>query len=79
MPKLKASILKEMKIKASAKAIEILNSWEVDTVVQLHDLSVTLKLNDGAEIYTKEPRIDLIFDEIEKCGETCENIWKITE
>ena len=61
------------------EAIEILNSGEVVTVVQLHSLEVTLELSNGARITTTEPIIDAIFDEVAKCGSTCQGIVLATE
>ena len=61
------------------EAIEILNSGEVVTVVQLHSLEVTLELSNGTRITTTEPQIDDIFDEVEKCGSPCRGIVLVTE
>ena len=55
-------------------AVEILYSGEVETVIQLHNLTVTLLLKDGTEIKTIEPVIDAIFEEVDKCGQPCDNI-----
>ena len=60
-------------------AVDILNRGEVDTVVQLHNLTVTLLLKDGTEIKTIEPVIDAIFEEVDKCGQPCDNIALATE
>ncbi len=60
-------------------AVEILNSGKVETVVQLHNLEVTLVLIDGTSINTVEPIIDAIFEEVDKCGQPCENILLATE
>lgn len=60
-------------------AIEILNSGEVEMVAQLHSLDVTLTLKDGTEIHTVEPTIDAIFQEVEKCGQACNQIMLATE
>jgi hypothetical protein len=61
------------------EAIEILNSGDVVTVVQLHSLEVTLELANGSRITTTEPHIDDIFDEVEKCGSPCQGIVLVTE
>jgi hypothetical protein len=61
------------------EAIEILNSGDVVTVVQLHSLKVTLELKDGSRITTTEPRIDDIFWEVEQCGSPCQGIILATE
>ncbi len=60
-------------------AVEILNLGDVKTVFQLHNLEVTLVMNDGNEIHTIEPVIDAIFDEVNKCGAPCGNIVLATE
>ena len=60
-------------------AIEILNSGDVEMVVQLHSLDVYLTLKDGSEIKTVEPTIDAIFMEVEKCGQACYKIVLATE
>jgi hypothetical protein len=60
-------------------AVEILNTGEVEMVVQLHSLDVMLTMKDGSEIHTVEPTIDAIFDEIERCGEPCSQIALTTE
>lgn len=60
-------------------AVEILNSGNVEMVVQLHSLDVTLTMEDGSEIHTVEPQIDAIFAEIEQCGDPCSDIIVATE
>jgi hypothetical protein len=60
-------------------AIEILNTGNVEMVVQLHNLDITLTMKDGSEIHTVEPTIDAIFKEIEKCGKPCSQIALATE
>ena len=60
-------------------AVEILNSGEVEMAAQLHSLEVILTLKDGSEIRTIEPSIDLIFQEVEKCGQACRGIILATE
>ncbi len=60
-------------------AVKILHQGDVEQVVQLHSLAVTLILDDGCEIETVEPVIDDIFQEVEKCGSPCENMILATE
>jgi hypothetical protein len=60
-------------------AVEILNSGNVEMVVQTHSLDVTLVMKDGSAIHTVEPQIDAIFAEIERCGEPCGQIVLATE
>ena len=60
-------------------AVEILNTGKVKTIGQTHSLEVTLIMKDGTKIYTVEPSIDAIFQEVEKCGQPCSQIMLITE
>ena len=61
------------------EAIRILNSGEVEQAFQTHSLDITLILKDGKSIKTKEPHIDDILDEIDKCGNVCKDIAVATE
>ena len=61
------------------QAVEILNSGDVTQIFQTHALEVTLTLEDGRQLYTIEPHIDAIFQEIDACGGPCENILMVTE
>lgn len=60
-------------------AVSLLQSGQVEQVVQLHNLTVTLTLKDGQQVKTVEPVIDAIFDEIQACGAPCSNIILATE
>mgnify|MGYP005839310271 CR=1 FL=1 len=60
-------------------AVTILNRGDVEQVFQTHDLQVILTLEDGTTLHTTEPEIDLIFEEVQKCGEACEDIVLATE
>lgn len=60
-------------------AVEILKNCEVKIVSQTHSLDVYLSLKDGSSIHTKEPRIDLIGEEIIKLREKCGEILYATE
>ncbi len=62
-----------------ATAVRILNTGEVEMVVQAHSRDVTLTMKDGSSIHTVEPQIDAIFDEIDKCGKPCGHIALATE
>jgi hypothetical protein len=57
----------------------ILNSGHVVEVMQLHNLSVTLRMDDGSLIKTVEPLIDEIFREVAQCGQPCKGIILVTE
>ena len=61
------------------EAIDILNGREVREVFQSHNLSVTLTLKNSTVINTKEPVIDEILDELEKCGDPCSDIILSTQ
>lgn len=60
-------------------AITILQSGQVEQVMQQHNLTVTLMLKDGQQVKTVEPVIDAIFDEIQTCGAPCSKIILATE
>ncbi len=60
-------------------AVEILNTGQVTQVTQLHNLQVTLTLEDGTQIETVEPFIDEIFNEVQLCGNPCSQIVLATE
>ena len=61
------------------ETITLLNTGEVESIMQAHNLDISLILKNGTIIHTKESRIDEIFDEIEKCGNVCKNIVMATE
>ena len=61
------------------EAVELLYTGDVVGVTQLHNLTVTLEMDDGSLVKTIEPEIDAIFYEIEKCGQPCEGMWLATE
>jgi len=61
------------------KALTTLYTGQVTRVFQSHHLDVTLALRNGNVMTTKEPAIDAIFHEIQKCGEVCKNIETWTE
>lgn len=60
-------------------AVRIIHSGQVEMVVQLHSLDVTLTMKDGSEVHTVEPLIDAVFQEVEQCGKPCEDIILVTE
>lgn len=61
------------------EAVGILYSGQVRNVMQTHALEITLILKNGKIIKTKEPGIDDIFEEINKCGNSCKGIGIATE
>jgi hypothetical protein len=61
------------------QAIEILNSGQVESIMQSHNLEISFVLEGGCRIWTIEPRIDDIFEEVRKCGELCAMIPLGTE
>ena len=61
------------------QAIDILNQGEVKSVFQTHNLDVSLVLEDGSIFKTREPAIDDIFTEVEKCGSPCSDVILATE
>ncbi|TMI16434.1 hypothetical protein E6H35_00105 [Candidatus Bathyarchaeota archaeon] len=60
-------------------AIAVLNTGQVMRVFQSHHLDVTLSLKNGTVMTTKEPTIDAIFHEIQRCGDPCRYIEEYTE
>lgn len=60
-------------------AVELLHGGQVTFVFQAHSMDVTLELENGARVYTVEPHLDAIFQEIEACGAPCANIVQATE
>jgi hypothetical protein len=60
-------------------ALSLLPTGQVTGVVQLHNLTVTLYLENGSALETVEPEIDAIFAAIEECGEPCAGISLATE
>lgn len=61
------------------EALEKLHDGEVKSVAQLHNLTVNFYLKNGQEFSVKEPAIDVIFDEVKKCGDICATMELITE
>ncbi|MDO8604269.1 MAG: hypothetical protein Q7K40_02620 [bacterium] len=61
------------------EAVGILHSGQVKKIMQTHALEITLILKNGKIINTKEPGIDDIFEEINKCGNSCKGISIATE
>lgn len=60
-------------------AVDILNTGDVEMVMQAHSLDVYLTMKDGSQIHTVEPHIDAIFSEIQRCGQPCSQIIQATE
>ncbi len=57
----------------------LLQSGGVKSIFQRHNLKVTLTMNDGKKYNFQESKIDEIFELIEECGETCQDIDQMTE
>jgi putative hemolysin len=60
-------------------AVDLIHAGKVETVFQLHNLSVTLALKDNRSLETIEPRIDAVFDVVEDCGDPCSDMMLATE
>ena len=60
-------------------AVRIIHSGQVETIVQLHSLDITLTMKDSSEVHTVEPFIDAVFQEVDKCGIPCKDIILATE
>lgn len=52
---------------------------EVSEVYQAHTLHVTLVLTDGNIALSVEPKMDQVFDVVERCGDLCKDVIKATE
>lgn len=52
---------------------------KVMEVLQLHNLTVTMKLTDGTILQSVEPVLDEVFTVIDQCGEKCANIIKASQ
>jgi len=61
------------------EAETILMSGVVESVVQTHDLEVTLVMKDGRRLFTEEPQIDEVIKVIGLCGDLCASIRVATE
>ncbi len=61
------------------EAVELIHEGKVQSAFQTHTLTVSLRLNDGTMVKTKEPKIDAIFQEIRNCGEPCKDVGMATE
>lgn len=61
-----------------SEAVRILNEGDVVGVSQSHSLWVEFELRDGSRFASKEPEIDYVFWEIEKC-EACGEMYFLTE
>lgn len=59
------------------EAVSILNSGQVQGIMQAHNLEVTFMLQNGRIVHAKEPAIDDIFDEVKKCGNQCRYLSEI--
>lgn len=51
----------------------------VQMIVQTHDLKISMTLKDGTQVRTVEPRIDDVFDEIDKAKAKCGDVVMATE
>lgn len=61
------------------QAEALILAGEVEAVFQTHSLEVTLTLNNGAQVQTTEPSIDLVFRVAQECGTPCADILLVTE
>jgi thioredoxin-related protein len=61
------------------KAKEMILSGEIQTVVQSHNLKVTLQHKDGTQFLTTEPELDSVMQIVKQCGAKCSNMNIMTE
>lgn len=60
-------------------AERLILSGEVAQIFQLHSLDVMLILRDGRRLTTVEPRIDAVFEVVDRCGDPCNQMLLATE
>ncbi|MCL5093837.1 MAG: hypothetical protein M1355_01790 [Patescibacteria group bacterium] len=61
------------------EAVNKINNGEVKSIIQTHNLEVTLILKDGQGLITVESAIDNVFKVIQDCGQKCQDISLATE
>jgi hypothetical protein len=61
------------------QAVSLILEGKVKQVVQFHDLTVILVLEDETMIETAQPQLDDVFSVIDLCGEKCAEITLVTE
>lgn len=57
----------------------LLRSGRVETIVQLHDLTVTLTTVTGQQFVTREPSLDAILAAIREHAPNADSIVRVTE
>lgn len=62
-----------------AQTVTLIQSQQVTTVVQSHDLSLLVTLVDGRSLLAQQPEIDAILDVIRDCGDPCKNVSVASE
>jgi hypothetical protein len=61
------------------QAVNLILEGKVKQVVQFHDLTVILVLEDETMVETAQPQLDDVFSVIDLCGEKCAEITLVTE
>lgn len=62
-----------------AQTVTLIQSQQVTSVVQSHDLSLLVTLADGRSLLAQQPEIDAILEVIRDCGDPCKNIAVASE
>lgn len=62
-----------------AQTVTLIQSQQVTTVVQSHDLSLLVTLVDGRSLLAQQPEIDAVLEVIRDCGDPCKNIAVASE
>jgi hypothetical protein len=70
---------KENEVMNWDQAVSLILLGKVKQVVQFHDLTVILVLDDETMIETAQPEIDEVIRVIDLCGEKCAEITILTE
>jgi signal peptidase I len=61
------------------RAVELINSCDVQAAAQAHSRDVMLTLKDGTRLYTVEPELDDVFPVVFEARERCGDIQLVTE
>lgn len=61
------------------QAVNLIMAGKVKQVVQFHDLTVILVLDDDTIVESVQPEIDDVFSVIDLCGERCAEVMIVTE
>ncbi len=75
----RAEVPTQSRVISWTEARQYIKECEVEMVMQAHSLDVTLRLKNGVILYTKEPVIDQVLEEVDKARSVCGNVAVATE